>query len=229
MKKNTPFWVVVAIAIFMFGTVCGVAFVENAANDFDFLRDIPALEDCVGAKVGTEDLAVLSARLTYCYDAIYLQSELNEFTIRRLVFQSQHSSDMVLLWMVVFITVGGVLLSGLQLYTSYRITADGKDGVGDGAVPQSSIEVERGKIALRSSVTGLFILLISFAFFYVFVIFVYKIEDPSRNGGGPETANFSTPPVLEEGNGAFVGEGSFSPSAGSLMPPPVIEDDSPTR
>ena len=175
MRYNRPFIGVVFVAVFMFGLIAGIYFVENSANNFDFLRDVPTMEQCIGATVQDSDVFALTPRLRYCHELIYIQNELNEFNLRRLVFQSQHNSDMVLLWMVVFITIAGVLLSGLQLYTSYRMMADGVIKAEGEA--QHTLEVERGKIALRSSVTGLFILIISFAFFYVFVIFVYEIEE----------------------------------------------------
>lgn len=175
MRYGRPFLAVVGVAIFMFGVIAGIYFIENSANTFDFLRQIPTMQQCIEGGVQDADILELSTRLQYCHQLIYVQSELNEFTIRRLVFQSQHNSDMVLLWMVVFITIAGVLLSGLQLYTSFRMMSDGV--IQGGGEAQHTLEVERGKVALRSSVTGLFILIISFAFFYVFVIFVYKIDE----------------------------------------------------
>ncbi len=220
MPANRPFLAVLAIALFMFGLIVGVYFIENSANTFSFLRDIPTLQQCIDARFEDANIPELDARLNYCHELIYVQSELNEFTIRRLVFQSQHNSDMVLLWMVVFITIAGVLLSGLQLYTSYRMMSDGIIAPG-GPEQGHSLEIERGKVALRSSVTGLFILIISFAFFYVFVIFVYKIDDP---GAQQEVFNraqeITNNQIISEEEGEMIIEDN-----GVMLEPPLESDD----
>jgi hypothetical protein len=64
-------------------------------------------------------------------------------------------------------------LAGLPLAASYRLAVAGQQSeLGS----QHELSVEQGKIVIRSSIAGLFILLISFAFFYIFVIEVYKIK-----------------------------------------------------
>jgi hypothetical protein len=81
--------------------------------------------------------------------------------------------DRVLLWMVVIITISGVLLAGLQLMASYKLAISGRQQFGD----SSDLLLQHDKITLKSSVTGLFILVISFAFFIIFVFEVYTIKE----------------------------------------------------
>ena len=176
MSDQFAFKLVMGSAVFMVGVISEIWFIENSASSFSFLRDLPTIDECVDATFDEKTVDTLTLRLPYCYDKVYLQSQLNEFTIRRLVFQSQYISDLVLLWMVVFITLAGVILSGLQLFTSYQLAKGGHTieepiefSADQGGKPSvaagSSLVIEKGKIALRSSVTGLFILIISFAFF----------------------------------------------------------------
>lgn len=98
---------------------------------------------------------------------------LKDFSYRREKFDQQVHDDNIMLWMVVIITIIGVILAGLQLYTSYMLAMAGKvKGSQD-----SSVTIEAGKIAVKSSITGLLILAMSFAFFCVFVVEVYTFKE----------------------------------------------------
>lgn len=166
----------------MLGVIFTSTFLNNATNNFDFIREAESLNQCLNSFDDLEDAAHATAfsNLQYCNEKIVKQSLLEEFQLRRIVFQTQYISDIVLLWVVVFITMSGVVLSGVQLLAAFKLSE--KLGTG-AAVAESSFEAESGKLAFRSSVTGLFILVFSFAFFYVYVIFVYEIEDPSAETG----------------------------------------------
>jgi len=118
---------------------------------------------------------------------------LNDFQIRRLKFIQQGYDERVLLWMVVVITLSGVFLAGLQLVGSYRLAA----AAGRTDIEQSGeIALQRDRISLKSSITGLFILLVSFAFFYVFVIEIVPLKevntDAQLSRQPPEVHKFSS-------------------------------------
>lgn len=199
----------------MAGALASVVFVENSTNRFDFLRQPETISACVN--VGeTESIATNmyneADRVGFCYRKIYSQSLLDEFHVRRIVFQTQNISDVTLLWMVVFITTSGVVLSGVQLYTSYQLALSGG---ADGSANQS-LEIERGKLSLKSSVTGLFILVFSLAFFYLYIVFVYTIDDPSRKTGRDQLDIHRSPG--EASASTFAGE--FYASPGTI--PPVV-------
>jgi hypothetical protein len=116
-----------------------------------------------------------------CYTLLYREKQLNEFSIRSQAYEQQYSSNYVLLWMVVIITVSGVILAGLQLLASYRLSI----ASGNSLAESNELSLARNQIVLKSSVTGLFVLLLSFAFFLVFVKYVYKIEDPGPHANLP--------------------------------------------
>jgi len=120
------------------------------------------------------DVDLLASLRDYCYSRAHGDGLLNDFAIRRLKFLQQAYDERILLWMVVALTMGGVGLAALQMVTSYRLSADGRAA---GVEGPTEFSLERGRIALKSSVTGLFVLIFSFAFFYVFVFEIYKIKD----------------------------------------------------
>src|SRR5260370_38463503 len=108
-------------------------------------------------------------------------------------FIQQAYDERVLLWMVVVITLSGVFLAGLQLVGSYRLAA----AAGRTDIEQSGeIALQRDRISLKSSITGLFILLVSFAFFYVFVKQIVPLKEVNGDGQlnrqAPEVHKFGT-------------------------------------
>jgi hypothetical protein len=114
-----------------------------------------------------------------CYTEVRREALLGDFNIRRMTLVGQQFETLVIMWMVVAITFSGVILAGIQLVAAYRLAADGHAQFGD---EQSALRIEQGHISLKSSVTGLLILTVSFAFFIVFVRWVYMIpDDPSSS------------------------------------------------
>lgn len=138
-----------------------------------------ALRACIGHRLGAPraapaPLADIDAAQISCYTELRNELLLNDFQLRRMKFHEQSRDGHVLLWVVVLITLSGVALSALQLLASYRLAGT---GAGAGLDTPGEFSVERGKVSLKSSVTGLFILLFSFAFFALFVAEVYKIKE----------------------------------------------------
>jgi hypothetical protein len=118
------------------------------------------------------NIATLYQVSGFCYSAIRNASLLGEFNIRRLSLVSQQFETLVIMWMVVAITISGVILAGIQLAAAYSLATLGK-----GEFTQNTqLTAEQGRISMQSSVTGLLILTVSLAFFFVFVKFVYKLD-----------------------------------------------------
>jgi hypothetical protein len=103
--------------------------------------------------------------------------------------------------------------------TSYKLASAGQNDVSQAG----EITLERNKISLKSSVTGLFILIISFAFFSLFVFEIYRIKevnvDPKPSVTGPAQ---STSRLLPGGLGAPpanpAGISATSPSSNDTRP-----------
>lgn len=152
----------------------------------------PVMKQCTSDTVvmlqpnQTPSAETLRLAREHCYALIQSHGLLKDFATRELNFIQQYRANGVLMWMVVSVTLSGVLLAGLQLMASYEIArANRKAPVGD-----SKFLVKRDRVVLKSSITGLFILVMSFAFFLVFVVYVYRFEqlDPQTVRMPPQTA-----------------------------------------
>ena len=123
----------------------------------------------------------------FCYDTILSQLRVDQEKIRRDNFVFQRNENIVLLYMVVLITISGVVLAGVQLLASYKLAVLGRGELAGGG---SEINYSASNISFKSSVIGLTILAMSFAFFLVFVIYVYELRDITA---GAPAAQISAP------------------------------------
>jgi lysylphosphatidylglycerol synthetase-like protein (DUF2156 family) len=117
----------------------------------------------------------------FCYNSQVAQLILEEEAVRRDNFVFQRAENIALLVMVISITISGVALAGLQLFASYKLASSGKGNLADGG----EATFKSDSIIVKSSVVGVVILAISFAFFIVFVVDVYTLKDT----GDPGPAN----------------------------------------
>jgi hypothetical protein len=114
----------------------------------------------------------------YLCDKIHSQRLLYEEQVIRnenIVFQRYENT--IIMFMVVSITVSGVILAGLQLLASYKLASSGKASFGE----SGELNISSNALAVKSSVVGVIILGISFAFFLVFVMYVYTFTTDSVN------------------------------------------------
>jgi hypothetical protein len=121
------------------------------------------------------DIDLLEKISNYCYLRVRNEQILDDFPIRHATFVRQQFDSRVLLWMVVTITFSGVVLAALQLLAAYRLAVAGR--AGDQLSQQQELTLEQNKISLKSSVTGLLILVTSLAFFIIYVSWVFTIRE----------------------------------------------------
>jgi len=114
-----------------------------------------------------------------CYNTILDQYNLNDFEVRKLKYLHQSYADRVVLWMIFLITISGVILAALQMAASFQLAATGREMF----TQSQELLHENGKLIIKSSVTGLFILVISFAFL---TLFIYKIHPLNEHKIGKE-------------------------------------------
>jgi hypothetical protein len=148
--------------------------------------ELPSMNQCIGETLSllSQDASARAESLRqardHCYSSIQAQGLINDFGYRKMTFLQQYRANGVLMWMVVIVTLSGVLLAGLQLWASYKLAAANKTSL---HADQGELSWQRDRLVLKSSITGLFILLISFCFFLVFVFYVYRLEAaPDPNG-----------------------------------------------
>ncbi len=146
----------VLLAFFLY-LIATVGRIETAVPNHD------AVAVCIEKHKATTGVTTVSVGDLYglngfCYDTI----------------GSQLKIDQEKLYMVVLITISGVVLAGVQLLASYKLAVLGRGELAGGG---SEINYSANSISFKSSVIGLTILAMSFAFFLVFVIYVYDLRD----------------------------------------------------
>lgn len=185
--------VLLSAAFFVVGFAASSLLLAPSYERLDFLYEDFRLATCIetysnGVQVDFESLGDVSQA---CYATLFGQGQLNDFLIRRINFQFQHVASQLLMWMVIGLTISGVLLAAIQIISANRVYLASGGARGE---TNSEVSIEAGKVYVKSSVTGLAILLISFAFFFVYVAEVYTIRElgDERTTGMP-TAE-TTPP-----------------------------------
>lgn len=124
------------------------------------------------------DVPLLRSTLEYCYTASFYTYAAREASVRYDLFTRQIFQNEVMLWMVVAITISGVILAGLQLFASYKISILTKTA----SFGDADMTFKADSIAIKSSLTGVLILVSSFLFFFVYVYFVFTLHDPATEG-----------------------------------------------
>lgn len=108
-----------------------------------------------------------------CGNQIYDLLLYNDFLIRRQKYSDNTLDEKVNLWLVVVITLSGVVLAAFQLVLSYKLAVIAHTDL----AASSELAAEQGKISFKSSVTGLMILALSLLFFVVYVKWIYQTND----------------------------------------------------
>jgi len=138
------------------------------------------------------DLALLKEVHSVCYERVAKEDILLDFQIRKDAYREQQATSSILTWLVVAITLSGIVLAGLQLMAGYKLASLGKEGFGGHG---ADLGIEPSKISIKSSVTGLAMLAISLAFFMVFVTNFYKAGESreSPSSLSPSVSNTDAP------------------------------------
>jgi hypothetical protein len=166
------------------------------------------------------DLFLLNQLSDFCYNQVRGEDLLGDFHVRKLNFVQQEYDSRILLWMVVVITVSGVLLAGLQLLAAYRLASVGGADFASGQ--GGEVKLDPKSISLKSSVTGLLILIISFAFFIVYVRWVYPIQ--TRMDPEADASTWKGPMMFRPGG---AGTPPQEPAANETKKPPPAEGSKP--
>jgi len=183
LKTSGARLIATAVVLFLFGSLRDERAYSAEVGALAVAADVTraSMADCL---TRTMELAKLNdhpplddIRTTteICYAMLREQELLKDFNVRSLTYEQQYRDNWIILWMVVCITISGVVLSALQLYSSYKVSSS----VGNTSTANTELTIAKNQIVMKSSVTGLVVMLLSFAFFLVFVRYVYVIKDPS--------------------------------------------------
>jgi hypothetical protein len=174
-RKRRVYWAAGALVMGLMIVLLLLTF--NRAPDN--VEITPLILGCINNKLGVmkidkPDITTLTQVSSLCYSEILGENLLKDFEIRKNAFVQQYRAENILLWMVVAITIAGVVLAAVQLIASYKLAQEGHSEA-SGSLSNELI-LQKDKISLKSSITGLLILTVSFAFFMVFVQSVYTVE-----------------------------------------------------
>jgi|GEM_PF-4385355 len=177
---------------------CAVPAAANPAGEIEscMARTLPA------NIAPAERLSAVERTAQICAGLAMDARRLDEQEATNAIYANQIVQNRILLFMVVFLTLAGVLLSALQLWASYKLAAQGRGQLAEGG----DISLSGGSIAVKSSVVGVVILALSLGFFVVFATEVYRLRPidvapearPRTEGGGGS----------EAGGNASQGEGA---------------------
>ncbi len=133
--------------------------------------------------------AVASIERKTAYEDEHLTYRLASLKHRTSVLEQQ----MIQTW-VIFITVMLMVLSGLYLaWRQFRLDEEtqrarcekvASSEAGDAPGRTTSLEISPDGIKIQSSVIGLIVLALSFAFFYLYIVHVYTVTEVASAGGG---------------------------------------------
>ena len=148
--------------------------VEADMQDQPFMLSPPALPD--GASL-TDSLT--RARQQEALQA-YFNYRVHGFDHRLRVFEWQLLSSRIIFVVVILLVLLGVYFSGVQFHRGLR-EARAQQAAADTETPSSEpvteIEASMQGIKVSSSTLGVIILVISLAFFYLYLVFVYPIKE----------------------------------------------------
>jgi hypothetical protein len=166
----------VLVAFFLW-LIAGVGRVETELPGRDALA-VCIEKYKVQTAVTTVNVGTLYDLNLFCYNSIGSQLRIDSDKIRLDAFVFQRNENIVLLYMVVLLTISGVVLAGMQLLGSYRLALAGRGELAGGG---SEIAYSATSVSFKSSVIGLTILAMSFAFFLVYIVYVYDMREISSD------------------------------------------------
>lgn len=208
--NNLPLVTLVVIASIF--ALCVAAY-SSAVTYYDghTVASSSAIDDCatkllselpnprITAEVDPELFTINLKAWRVCAEKLRLGDQLQRARIVDMAYLDQFFAGRISLYVVVLITLSGVAFAGFQLWSAFRlspISSSATQGAAEhGLALDSTFSVEMGKISVKSSISGVVILVISFAFFFVYIEKVYTIT--SHNDRGGYRVASETMPVLE--------------------------------
>ncbi|MDE2383211.1 MAG: hypothetical protein KGO53_01220 [Alphaproteobacteria bacterium] len=180
MKQFSPWWaffgvlVAAGFCLFMFLSVDMVR-IRNEHQSFkDALDTRYDIQTCI--KTYRKDAIATADDIDLCARKSAEQALIDDFRIRQNIFFQHRVAEEVSLWLVVSITLGGVLLAALQLLLSFSLV---RGRLGAGLPADGELSIEAGRISIRSAYVGAIILGISFAFFLAYMFYVFTLTGVS--------------------------------------------------
>ena len=157
--------------------------VHHSAPEDEAQRMEKCRQEVMQQAAAQTDMNFLQSVHDLCYNQVRNEEVLTEFEIRKNAYRQQQNQGPWLLGLVLVITLSGVLLAAVQLFWGYKLSVAGKAVAGDASA--STLSVTPAGVSVSSTVTGVLILALSFAFFYIFIQQVYVVHQPESPSVAP--------------------------------------------
>jgi hypothetical protein len=106
----------------------------------------------------------------------YYDYRANGFEFRSKVFKWQHKASIAIFLLVVLLVLAGMYFAAVQFHVA--LAASKRSGKADAQPGMATqIELSAKGIVVNSSVLGVIITALSLAFFYLYLVYVYPIQD----------------------------------------------------
>ncbi|MCU0430004.1 MAG: hypothetical protein MUF42_08525 [Cytophagaceae bacterium] len=156
------FWIV-ALIIFQ------SAWAQDPMKEFD--STIAKSMDSSLLREAEVDKSFQKARISqYEFEAARYQYYKDSLQSTRKVFDWQYISSIILFFTVIVIVFTGILFAAIQFRKSMKSSTEA-------AKESNEVELSLKGVKVNSSVLGVVILVISLAFFYLYLIYVYPISE----------------------------------------------------
>lgn len=160
---------------------------STKAQDADTINDFSEFDELLDEQVSNDSVSIDS--LGYLLEAVQfekLKYEKLAYTYymesldnRRRVFSWTHFSSVVIFWMVTIIVLFGLIFSTIQFRIS-MLNAQKKAASNLATEDESTktgLKISMSGLEVNSSVLGIIILVISLAFFYLYLIYIYPVKE----------------------------------------------------
>ena len=105
----------------------------------------------------------------------YFEYRERGYAHRLAVFEWQSLSTQIIFVVVLVLVFAGIYFAAIQFHVGLRRRSDGQQS--EGQPGETEISLSLGELKVRSPVLGVIILVISLAFFYLYLVHVYPIRN----------------------------------------------------
>lgn len=151
--------------------LCSSTFSWAAAENATTLEQTYVLE--------RQKASIASVQRAESFEQLRLANREKEVLHRQKTFEFQYIQSWVIFIMVIVLVMGGFVMAYQQFRKDIKTPEQEDNGDSQQNKDNTTLELSTSGIKISSSVIGLIVLAMSFAFFYMYITHVYKINDLS--------------------------------------------------
>lgn len=143
-------------------------------------KSLDSILDKVDSKFKTSEDSLMKHLTLLSKEDSTLRKALSEYQLfglqhRMKTLQWNLTSSRIIFWCVIFLVFAGIVFAGLQFYMYYTATKVNPGGPAESL--DTEMEVSLKGVKINSPVLGIIILMMSFLFFYLYLVYVYPVTE----------------------------------------------------